>query len=280
MWPMSTEPPARPPDEPEPSATQPLGAEPTQRMARPPSGPPRPPAPTQPMYAQSSGRPGRRGGNPFVWLLFLLVGLGGGFLISQQLSKTDPRIPSEDLVLFEPASSSFPIDGAQFTQTTFEPQTGACNKESLKAFLRSDQRRLEAWLGLQQITQAQFEDFVNRLETRILRGSTSVTNYGCFADGPCPFGIQSVLATGTPVWWDPVQNRYVAKCACSNPIKAPKCPPNCESGAPPASQTSSPTTQPSPSITPSVEPSIFPTPEPDASPPVDCSEEPNAEGCL
>jgi hypothetical protein len=218
-----------------------------------------PPGATQPLYVGDSGLPPTRGRQALIIALAVLIGLGGGFAIAQFVGQKDERIPDEDLVLYESSTTTFPIDGAQFTRSTFNLQTQKCDKESLKQFLRADQKRFDAWLDLQGITASQFDSFVDRLETQILTEPTAVTNHGCFADGPCPFAIQSVLGPGTPVWFDPDQNRVVAKCTCSSPLKAPRCPPNCEN---------QPTPTPSPSPTPSATatPTQAPTPTPTQAP--------------
>ncbi len=215
-----------------------------------------PPTSTMPMYVSSS-EPPSRGRQVLIYLLVFVLGLGGGFVAAQFVGQDDDRVPDEDLVFFESASTTFPIEGAQFTRSTYNAQNEQCDKEALKQYLRADPRRFRAWLDLQGITESQFDGFVDRLETRILTEPTAVTNHGCFAEGegPCPFAIQSVLGSGTPVWFDPTQNRVVAKCPCSNPIKAPKCPPNCED---------SPTPEPSPSPTPTQ--SATPTPTRSAPP--------------
>lgn len=186
--------------------------------------------------------PPDRGRKILIYLMVLVLGLAGGFGIAQFFGGDDDRIPDEDLVLFENASSTFPIEGAAFTQSTFDLQSQRCDAELLKQRLRADRHRFEAWLELQGITEGEFDAFVDRLETRILSEATPVTNHGCFADGegPCPFELQSVLAEGTPVWYDPEQQRIVAKCTCSNPLKEPKCPPNCEE-VPTPTPTPSPT---------------------------------------
>jgi hypothetical protein len=193
------------------------------------------------------------------------VGLGIGFVLAQFIGRDDERIPDPDLVLYESATTSFPVEGAAFTGSTFNAQTQQCDKESLKRFLRDGQRRkFDAWLDLQGITESEFDAFVDRLETRILTEPTAVTNHGCFEDGPCPFAIQSVLGPGTPVWFDPQQNRIVAKCTCSNPLKAPRCPPNCED-----QPTPTPTASPTPTPTETERPTPTPTrtPPPTTQPP-------------
>ncbi len=227
-----------------------------------------PPTATQPLYVDSPPPP-PRGRQALIFGLIFLLGLGGGFVLAQFIGNDDERIPDENLVLYESATSTFPVEGAAFTRSTFDLQRQECDKEALKQFLRADPRRFRAWLNLQGIREREFDDFVDRLETRILNEPTAVTNHGCFAsgDGPCPFTVQSVLGPGTPVWFDPTQNRVVAKCTCSNPLKAPKCPPNCEdrptptpSPSPTPTQTTPPT--PTPTQPPTPTPTQPPTPTP------------------
>ena len=238
--------------------TRPMaGADETQRIGR--GGPP-PPTATQPMYVPGGPFGPSPGRQILLFLLVFLLGLAGGFALGQFLGDDDEQLPDENLVLYENAGMSFPIAGAAFTGTTYDPSTQTCDKEAMKRFLREDPRRFQAWLELQEIPESEFDAFVDRLETRILDKPTPVTNHGCFAegDGPCPFAIQSVLGPGTPVWYDPEQNRLVAKCACSNPLKAPRCPPNCEDQVP----TPTPTPTESPSPTPTAQ-----TPTPTTAPP-------------
>ena len=218
------------------------------------------------MYV-SSGEPPWRRRQALIMLLVFVLGLGGGFVAAQFVGQDDDRIPDEDLVLFESAGTTFPIEGAQFTASTYDVQTQQCDKEALKRLLRADRRRFDAWLELQGITESQFDTFVDRLVTRILTEATPVTNHGCFADGPCPFEVQSVLAAGTPVWFDPSQDRVVAKCTCSNPLKAPKCPPNCgETVSPSPSPSPTPTTSATPTATATATATPTPLPLPTAPP--------------
>jgi hypothetical protein len=231
----------------------------------------RPPSSTQTMYLDRPPPP-PRGRQALIITLVLLLGLGGGFALAQFIGKSDDRIPDENLVLYETASTTFPVEGAQFTRSTYNPQTERCDEQALKQFLRADPRRFKAWLDLQGIDESQFDAFVDRLETRITTGLSAFTNHGCFADGPCPFAVQSVLGPGTPVWYDPQQQRVVAKCTCSSPLNPPRCPPNCENQptpTPSASPSPSPTTAPSPSPTPqpSPSPTVAPAPSPSPSPP-------------
>lgn len=199
---------------------------------------------TRTMYMEPPPTP-PRGRQALIYALVLLLGLGGGFAIAQFVGADDEDIPDENLVLFESASTGFPIANAAFTGSTFNAQTEQCDKESLKRFLRARPKKVfDAWLNLQGITETEFDAFVDRLETRILPTTLAVTNHGCFEDGKCPFAIQSVLGAGTPVWFDPQQERVVAKCTCSNPLKPPRCPPNCED-QPTPTPTATPTATPS-----------------------------------
>ena len=202
---------------------------------------------------------------PALWVflgLLLLAGMLIGFVFGHFIGRPGGQTPGENLVLFETASSVIPFPGAQFTSTTFDERRGLCDKTKLKQFLRADQRRFDAWIKLVGISAAEFDPFVNRLETGKLTSLSPVTNHGCFSSGECPFAFQSVLAPGTPVWRDPVRGRIVAKCACSNPLSAPQCPPNCNPGG-----ASSPAPAPAPAPTPRAEQTLPPeTPAPTATP--------------
>lgn len=232
-----------------------------------PMSPP-PPGATQPLHVGSAPPPGRR--QALIYALVLLLGLGGGFVLAQFIGRDDDRIPDEDLVLYESATTTFPVEGAAFTGSTFNTQTQQCDKESLKRFLRDGPKeKFDAWLDLQGITEAEFDGFVDRLETRILAEPTAVTNHGCLLGSNCPFAIQSVLGPGTPVWFDPEQDRVVAKCTCSNPLKAPRCPPNCEdrpTPSPSPSPTPTPTSTPRPTTPPPTQSPTPTTPPPTRSP--------------
>jgi hypothetical protein len=223
------------------------------------SGGGRPPPTVTTRLPGPIGRPPNRGPRrqALILLIVLLLGMGFGFAGSQLFGGGEDKVPDEDLVLYESASTTFPVEGAEFTRSTFDVQKGKCDKTILKQSLRDDTRAFNAWRDLQEIEAAEFDAFVDRLQTRILNEPTPVTNYGCFPDGegPCPFAIQSVLGKGTPVWFDPEEQRIVAKCTCSNPIRSPRCPPNCEEISTP-----SPSPKPSPSISPT--PTRAPTPVP------------------
>ncbi len=231
-----------------------------------------PPTFTAPLPGPGGDRPSYVRRRALIGLLLLLLGLAGGFVISQFIGTDDEQLPGEDLVIYENASSTFPVDGAQFTRSTFDAQKKRCDKDLLKRLLLADRdHRFEAWLDLQEITEKNFDPFVQRLETRILAEPMPVTNYGCFPDGegPCPFSIQSVLGPGTAVWFDPQQNRIVAKCTCSSPLRAPKCPPNCEevpTPTPSPTSTPTPTASPAPTQAPAPPPTRAPTPEPTRAP--------------
>lgn len=215
------------------------------------------------------------GGRSFViFLLVFLLGGAAGFGASQIVShRTKPKVSDSALVLYENAAMSFPFAGAAFTASTFDQASKTCNRDLLKQYLRADPRRFKAWIDLEQVTAADFDAFVARLQSQILVKATPVTNHGCFPNGECPFAFQSVLGPGTSVWFDPQQNRIVAKCACSNPVDDPRCPPNCEDVAvvsPTEPPTPIPTEAPTPSATaePTPSPTAIPTPTPTVFPSV------------
>ena len=227
-----------------------------------------PPTATTPLYLPGEPPPGR-GRQVLIVLLVFLLGLGGGFAIAQFMGPKEDRLPDSDLVFYENASMTFPIDGAAFTASTYDEERRTCDKEQLKQSLRANERRFDAWLDLQEITEDQFDGFVDRLETRILDKPTPVTNHGCFpeGEGECPFAVQSVLGPGTPVWFDPQQDKIVAKCTCSNPLRDPVCPPNCEDLASPSpTPTPTPVATPTPTAPPTRAPTPTPTPQPTPTP--------------
>jgi hypothetical protein len=229
--------------------------------------PPPPIAPTEHIYVPPPPPPPGR-----TWIaivVLVLAGIAAGFALGHFVGRRPPGVPDSSLVLFESASSTFPIRGAEFTEPAFDEQRGSCDRAKLKQFLRADQRRFKAWLTLVKISESQFDSFVDGLQTRVLPSLQPVTNHGCYGsgDGPCPFAIQSVLAAGTPVWWDPVESRIVAKCRCSNPLTAPVCPPNCAAGAPsPAATTAPPPTQAPPTTPPPASTAPPATPVPTQAP--------------
>jgi len=251
-----------PPGPGDPQETQPVAPE---GFALPP-----PPAPTERIYAPRSRRPPP---SLFAFLgLLLLAGVLIGFVFGHFVGRPSGTGRDPNLVLFEPASSTTPFAGAQFTSSTYDPQRGVCDKARLKQFLRADQRRFNAWKRLVGIDTSRFDAFVDRLETARLTSLSPVTDHGCSASGDCPFAFQAVLAPGTPVWRDPAQGHIVAKCTSSSPLSAPRCPPNCggtpavpaASTAPsqPQEQTLPPETPTVPPATPAPTPAGVRTPEP------------------
>jgi hypothetical protein len=205
-------------------------------------------------------------------VLALLVGFAGGYVVAAD-DPDESKLPDEELVLYEPVSMAFPIEGARFTDSFEINAEEGCDKEKLKQLLNADPHRKEAWLELQGITEAEFDSFVDRLQSAVLLEPTPVTNHGCFqeGEGECPFSLHSVLAAGTLVLVDPEQNnRPVVKCRCGNPLKEPRCPPNCD-GRPSPSPTVSPTppqTDPPRTDPPRTQPPTFtPVPTPRRTPP-------------
>lgn len=219
------------------------------------------------------------------WILVFLVGLGGGWGIAAATDSDPPQptvtpgptpspplLDEDEVVLFESASSIFPVEGAQFTEPLDDPDDpeAGCDKEKLKASLNADPHRKEAWLEVQGITEEEFEPFVDRLVSVVLTEPRAVTNHGCFpeGEGACPFEVHSVLAAGTLVLADPDTGDVVVRCRCGNPLKEPQCPPNCgpnPTPTPSPTPTATPTrTQPPPrrTATPAPTPTPSPTPTP------------------
>jgi hypothetical protein len=251
----------QPPGPDDPQATQPVAPGSSYSL------PPPPPPPTERIPLPRDHRP-----PPSLWaLLGLLVAAGIliGFVFGHFVGRPARSGVDPNLILFESASSTIPFPGAQFTASTYDAQRGTCDKTKLKQFLRADQRRFNAWLRLVGINASQFDAFVDRLETARLTSLSPVTNHGCSAS-QCPFSFQSVLAAGTPVWRDPVAGHIVAKCACSNPLSAPQCPPNCNAGGGGGSgaATAAPTTQPEQTLPPATSTPAPSTPPPTLAPAV------------
>lgn len=238
---------SQPPEPVDPQSTQPMRGD----------VPPPPAAPTEQIFVPPPPPPPGR-----LWVVMVLLVLAGtaaGFALGHFIGRPARGVPDANLVLFEPASSTFPVQGAEFTASAYDEQRGSCDKAKLKQFLRADSRRFQAWLKIVGISESEFDSYADRLQTRILPSLTPVTNHGCYgsAQGPCPFAVQSVLAAGTPVWWDPVKAQIVAKCRCSNPLAAPVCPPNCGG----VSATTTPST-PAPTTAVRTTPPATPTPAP------------------
>jgi hypothetical protein len=247
----------QPPGPDDPQSTQPV----------PPEAGLRSPPPTERLRVdRSQHRP-----PPSLWAflgLLVLAGILIGYVFGHFVGRPSPEGPDSNLVLFESASSTIPFPGAQFTASTYDAQRGTCDKTKLKQFLRADEKRFNAWLRLVGISAGDFDGFVNRLETARLTTASPVTNHGCYKNGRCPFSFQSVLAAGTPVWRDPVRGHIVAKCACSNPLSAPRCPPNCDpnAGGGAASPTAPTTTRPEQTLPPETATAPPSTPAPTAQP--------------
>ena len=103
-----------------------------------------PPTATTPLPGPM-GRPPNRGPRrqALILLIVLLLGMGFGFAGSQLFGGGEDNVPDEDLVLYESASTSFPVEGAEFTRSTFDVQKGKCDKTILKQSLRDDARRVQ-----------------------------------------------------------------------------------------------------------------------------------------
>jgi hypothetical protein len=241
-----------PEEPPDPQETQPVSGE---AYEAPPS------MPTERLRVSRQHRP-----PPSLWAFLGLLVLAGvliGFVFGHFTGRSSGLARDPNLVVFEPAGSSTPFPGAQFTASTFNPQTAMCDKSRLKQFLRADQHRFNAWVQLTGTTASDFDAFVDRLETARLTMLSPVTDHGC-TDADCPFSFQAVLQAGTPVWRDPQQGHIVAKCLSSSPLSAPHCPPNCSGGAPAPATSTAPVRpeQTLPPETPSVAPSVAPSSTP------------------
>src|SRR5581483_5931086 len=132
-----------------------------------------PPPPTERIRVAQQHRP-----PPSLWAFLGLLVLAGvliGFVVGHFAGRPSGGARDPNIVLFEPAGSTTPFAGAEFTGSTFNPQTGMCDKARLKQFLRADQRKFNAWVRLTGITDSQFDAFVDRLETARLTSLSPVT---------------------------------------------------------------------------------------------------------
>src|SRR5688572_20477542 len=86
-----------------------------------------PPTATTPIYLPGD-EPPRRGRQVLLYLLVFLLGLAAGFVGSQFTQQEDSTLPDDDVVLYENASVTFPIEGAAFTDSTYDPNTQRCDK--------------------------------------------------------------------------------------------------------------------------------------------------------
>ena len=94
-----------------------------------------------------------------------------------------------------------------------------CNRGQLVAFLQANPTKARAWAGVQGITTNEIPAYVDDLTPVLLREDTRVTNHG-FVGGTAN-QIPAVLQAGTAVLLDRF-GRPVVKCACGNPLAAPR----------------------------------------------------------
>lgn len=94
-----------------------------------------------------------------------------------------------------------------------------CDKRQLVDFLDANPTKARAWAGVHGITTSQVESFVDDLTPVLLREDTRVTNHGFV--GSRANAIPAVLQAGTAVLVDRF-GRPVVKCACGNPLLAPR----------------------------------------------------------
>ena len=94
-----------------------------------------------------------------------------------------------------------------------------CDKQQLVDFLDANPTKADAWSSVHGITRRQIASFVGDLTPVLLREDTRVTNHG-FVDSTAN-AIPAVLQAGTAVLVDRF-GRPVVKCACGNPLLAPR----------------------------------------------------------
>lgn len=94
-----------------------------------------------------------------------------------------------------------------------------CDREQLISFLQDNRSKAEAWAAVEGITTEEIPAFIRGLTPTRLRYDTRVTNHG-YRNGQAT-SFQSVLQAGTAVLVDD-HGRPRARCACGNPLLAPR----------------------------------------------------------
>lgn len=119
------------------------------------------------------------------------------------------------------AAIGIPVDGDQPGLYGGSRQVGTCDVEQLVDFLTDPANRAKAraWAAVHEIEVDEIEGFIEDLTPVRLRFDTRVTNHG-FSGGRAT-SLQSTLEAGTAVL---VDERGVprVKCACGNPLLAPR----------------------------------------------------------
>lgn len=95
----------------------------------------------------------------------------------------------------------------------------SCDKDQLVAFLEANPAKARAWAGVLDIEVEDIGTYVDSLTPILLTADTRVTNHG-FRDGRATT-LQSVLQAGTAVLVDEF-GQPVVRCACGNPLTAPR----------------------------------------------------------
>src|SRR5262245_21849244 len=89
-----------------------------------------PPTMTMPLHVPGDRPPPRR--QALILRIVLLLGLGAGFTAAQLVGSDMPKVPDENLVLYQNATSGFPVEGAGFTRSAFDSTKGKGDKAVLK----------------------------------------------------------------------------------------------------------------------------------------------------
>lgn len=113
-----------------------------------------------------------------------------------------------------------------------------CNPQQMIDYLARNPSLGRAWAGAQGILTSEIPSFINSLTPVLLRSDTRVTNHG-FSNGVAT-PHQSVLQAGTAVLIDD-KGEPRARCACGNPLLAPRAVPTTPSYTGPPWQGFSPT---------------------------------------
>ena len=133
-------------------------------------------------------------------MLALLVGLGGGALLTRQ-NQTEPLLEEERVVLFEAANAGFPVAGGAFAPSFYNESTGRCELDKFQRYMEDNPDRKAAWKEIRGLSEPRYDELMDRLTQAIVTKHTPVTNHG-YRDGRW-FPVNSVLAPGTPVMIDP-----------------------------------------------------------------------------
>ena len=163
---------------------------------------------------------------------------------------TPPTIPPNTPVTIQPAGPQGPaltapaLPGGTGTGSTLPPggtatvpvirggvpglyggtrDQSSCNQQQMIDYLTANPSKGRAWAQAQGISVSELATYINSLTPVLLRSDTRVTNFGFSAGQPTP--RQSVLQAGTAVLVDQYGEPR-ARCACGNPLLAPRAVPS------------------------------------------------------